>query len=107
MPPQTGAELAYGAFDFGLSPEQEDRAARLHRECLIIDCLFQGPLGYQSLSGAVEERYEALWADAGPATARYAAFLLGYELALELPEQAVRWREIWLGSGITGGTVSS
>ena len=103
MPPQTGAELGYGAFDFGLSPEQEDRAASLHRECLIIDCLFQGPLGYQSLSGAVEERYETLWADAGPATARYAAFLLGYELALELPEQAVQWREIWLGSGITGG----
>jgi membrane dipeptidase len=103
MPPQTGAELAYGAFDFGLSPEQEDWAARLHRECLIVDCLFQGPLGYQSLSGAVEGRYEALWADARPATARYGAFLLGYELALELPEQAAQWREIWLGSGITGG----
>jgi membrane dipeptidase len=103
MPPHTGAELAYGAFDFGLTPEQEDRAARLHHECLIIDCLFQGPLGYQSLSGAVEERYEALWADAGPAAARYAAFLLGYQLALEPGEQAQEWREIWLGSGITGG----
>jgi membrane dipeptidase len=103
MPPQTGAELAYGAFDFGLSPEQEDRAARLHRECLIIDCLFQGPLGYQSLSGAIEERYETLWAEAGPAAARYSAFLLGYQLALEIPEQAEEWREVWLGAGITGG----
>lgn len=103
MPPQTGAQLSYGTFEFGLSREQEDRATRLHQECLIIDCLFQGPLGYQSLSGEVEERYEALWAEAGPADARYAAFLLGYQLALEIPDQAEAWRDLWLGSGITGG----
>jgi membrane dipeptidase len=103
MPPRTGAQLTYGTFDFGLGREQEDRAIRLHQECLIIDCLFQGPLGYDSLSGDIEERYEALWAEAGPAAARYAAFLLGYELALGIPTQAEAWRENWLGSGITGG----
>jgi membrane dipeptidase len=100
---KTAAEPAYGMFEFGLSREQEERAARLHRECLIIDCLFQGPLGYESLSGEIESRYERLWSEAGPAAARYAAFLLGYQLALEIPEQAEEWRAIWLGSGITGG----
>jgi membrane dipeptidase len=33
----------YGVFDFGLTEEQEARAARLHRESVIIDLLFQGP----------------------------------------------------------------
>lgn len=103
MSPETAAQPTYGAFDFGLRRDQEERAARLHRECLIIDCLFQGPLGYASLSGAIEERYERLWSEAGPSAARYAAFLLGYELALEIPNQQDEWRELWLGSGITGG----
>ena len=35
----------YGTFDFGLTAEQEERAARLHKESLIIDLLYQGPLG--------------------------------------------------------------
>lgn len=33
----------YGVFDFGLTQEQEDRAARLHRDSVVVDLLFQGP----------------------------------------------------------------
>lgn len=38
----------FGAYDFGLSEEQEARARRLHAESIIIDTLFQGPCGYRS-----------------------------------------------------------
>lgn len=37
----------FGTFDFGLDDAQEERAARLHRECVIVDALFQGPVGYR------------------------------------------------------------
>ncbi len=37
----------FGTFDFGLDEAQEERAARLHRECIIVDALFQGPVGYR------------------------------------------------------------
>jgi membrane dipeptidase len=35
----------FGDYDFGLTDEQEERAARLHHESIIIDTLFQGPCG--------------------------------------------------------------
>ena len=37
----------FGTFNFGLDDAQEERAARLHRECVIVDALFQGPVGYR------------------------------------------------------------
>ena len=35
----------FGKYDFGLSQEEEERAARIHEESIIIDMLFQGPCG--------------------------------------------------------------
>ncbi|MFE0148580.1 dipeptidase [Nonomuraea sp. NPDC059007] len=35
--------VSYGTFDFGLTAEQEERAARLHRDSIICDLLYQGP----------------------------------------------------------------
>jgi membrane dipeptidase len=40
--------MEYANFDFGLTSEQEERARRLHRESIVIDILFQGPVGAQS-----------------------------------------------------------
>ena len=37
----------FGVFDFGLDEAQEERAARLHRDCVVVDALFQGPVGYR------------------------------------------------------------
>jgi hypothetical protein len=34
---KTNQKPAPGKFDFGLTGEQEDRAARLHSECTIVD----------------------------------------------------------------------
>ena len=41
----------FGVFDFGLSEEQEQRAARLHAESIVIDLLFQGPCGNRAYAG--------------------------------------------------------
>lgn len=38
-----GAATEYGRFDFGLSPDQEQRAQRLHESSVIVDLHFQGP----------------------------------------------------------------
>lgn len=35
------------SYDFGLSPEQEERAKELHDQAIVIDMLFQGPLSPQ------------------------------------------------------------
>ena len=97
-------KTAYGTFDFGLDEAQEGRAARLHRESVIVDCLYQGPLGYESLGGEVEERYEAAWTEAPNVIAAHeATSALGYEMALAEPAVADLWRDVWLGAGITGG----
>jgi hypothetical protein len=40
--------VQFGVFDFGLRPEQEERARRLHAESIVIDLLFQGPCGYRT-----------------------------------------------------------
>jgi membrane dipeptidase len=40
-------DTTFGAFDFGLSAEDEARADHLHTEALIIDLMFLGPCGYR------------------------------------------------------------
>jgi membrane dipeptidase len=90
----------FGRFDFGLSEEQEERAARLHRDSIVIDMLFQGPVGYRAY-------YEQLLA----AIAEEAADTPGekYEAALTGPIRAAmrgefaEFEETWVGSGITAG----
>jgi membrane dipeptidase len=49
----------FATFDFGLSAEQEQRAARLHGESIIIDMLFQGPCGYRSFTADLEAELHA------------------------------------------------
>jgi membrane dipeptidase len=45
------ASEQFGVYDFGLSPDQEQRARRLHAESVIVDMLFQGPCGYRTYAG--------------------------------------------------------
>jgi membrane dipeptidase len=40
----------FANFDYGLSAEQEARAARVHAETIVIDMFFQGPVSYLSYS---------------------------------------------------------
>jgi membrane dipeptidase len=92
---------AFGTWDFGLTEEQEERAARLHRESVIVDLLFQGPLGYRAydedLLAAVTGRQQGK----APADAYFEAVNAPVRRALEgrLPSFEQTWRE----SGITAG----
>ncbi len=92
----------YGTFDFGLTPEQEARAASLHRESLIIDTLFQGPCGPHSFT---EEMIEELKAD----FERHKDAPRGLWTAVAMPvRRAIKgefpeFKENWDASGITAG----
>ena len=47
-------------YDFGLTPEQEAHAKELHDSSIILDMLFQGPVGTYSLPEGAEEELLAL-----------------------------------------------
>lgn len=42
-------------YEFGLTPEQEERAKKIHDESIVIDMLFQGPIGTHSIPEEVNE----------------------------------------------------
>jgi membrane dipeptidase len=90
----------FGIFDFGLSAEQEERAARLQQTSIIIDLLFQGPCGYRSFTQEMEEELDAAYAS-DPNDIAY------YRRAVRTPiEYALRgacddFLTCWDGSGIT------
>src|SRR5262249_42708605 len=93
---------AFGSYDFGLAPDAEARAQRLHAESGIIDILFQGPCGYRAFSPEHQEEIER----AGAGTEALSAGLvvsgrvnLGRLLSGEWPES----RQVWEASGITAG----
>ena len=45
----------FGRFDYGLTPEEEDRAAGLHAESIVIDQLWWGPCTQLSLTPEMEQ----------------------------------------------------
>lgn len=89
-----------GAFDFGLTPAEEDRARRLHETSQVIDMLFQMPGGaaiFDHLpAGALDRALEgktSLWD-------RYSTALrTPFDLALSGECQVVR--DWWRQSGLT------
>jgi membrane dipeptidase len=90
----------FGRYDFGLTAEQEERAARLHRDSIVIDMLFQGPLGYRAYDEAMLERIAAVAGDR-PEEQYEAAVVEPIRAALrgEFPE----FEQTWVESGITAG----
>ncbi|MGW6455166.1 dipeptidase [Streptomyces sp. NPDC055078] len=93
----------FGRHPFGLSADAEERAARLHRESVIVDLLFQGPCG------------PAAFTDAMVAAVREHAdrhgMLEAWVLAFGMPGRAAAaggyrvYEDCWRASGITAGTV--
>ena len=55
-------------YDFSLTAEQEARARTLHESSIILDMLFQGPVGTYSLPEGAEEELLALHRKPAPAT---------------------------------------
>lgn len=92
----------FGNWDFGLNAEQEERAARLHAESIIIDTLFQGPCGYRSFNEEMTAQLQAEYARHGnPMKGLYSAMKLPIRLAVDgvFPE----FEACWKASGITAG----
>jgi len=92
----------YRPFDFGLTSAQEERAAKLHREAIIIDMLFQGPLTTLNYPEFLTAKIENAVAEGLPRAESVNAALAEPSFAAargELPE----FREAWFASGITGG----
>lgn len=89
-------------FTFGLDEAQENRAAQLHRESLIIDLLYQGPIGPETFPLELEEEIHEMLT-----TSPRDVFSL-YKLMSEPVRRAVankldQFRTQWLASGVTGG----
>lgn len=91
---------AFGSYDFRLCAAEEARAARLHRDSIIIDTLFQGPCGYRSFTPAVLAHMRELPA-AGPTEQYFAAVFAPVRAALH--GHSSEFRECWQRSGITAG----
>ena len=93
----------FGQFDFGLTDEQEKRAASLHAESTIVDMLFQGPCGYRSFDDAMTRELEDAWS-----TDR--DLVRGWNRVIDLPVRRAldgassEFETCWKASGITAGT---
>jgi len=93
---------AFGTYDFGLTPDQEARARRLHAQSVIIDMLFLGPCGYRSFTPEMERQLDEEWErDHNPAEVLRSAKLMPITRALRGEFPALK--ECWDASGITGG----
>lgn len=92
----------FGAFDFGLDAHQEERAAQLHRESIVVDALFQGPVGFRAFDDDMNKRLRAGFAAKRDVLgALYDGLELPTRLAVGGQCDAVK--EHWDASGITCG----
>lgn len=89
-------------YGFGLDAAQEERAQRLHDESIIIDMLFQGPIGPAAYTGEMEEQVKANLEEHHDykKNMRWAVALAARNAVRgELPE----FKEWWDASGVTAG----
>jgi membrane dipeptidase len=97
-----------GAFDFGLTAEQEQRAATLHSESIVWDWLSQhvgGPNIYKAYPDELQAEFRELMAAAGSGMAAYGqALRWPYRLAMEGRSDLIR--DWYVQSGMTVGTYS-
>jgi membrane dipeptidase len=92
----------FGAFDFGLEPEEETRARRLHSESMIVDMLFMGPCGYRAYTDEMVHELQEDWQEHRNAWRVFSAGSL----------QPIRWalrgefpgfKACWDASGVVAG----
>jgi membrane dipeptidase len=92
----------YGTFDFGLTNEQETRASRLHQESLIIDLLYQGPIGPDAYPEELADELRDYWKSSMNLVAT-----LGEAIMLPIRRGAEgrlsQFRDQWFESGLTAG----
>ena len=92
----------FGVFDFGLDEQQEERARRLHEQSIIIDTLFQGPVGYRVYD---EEMNQALRAKFEAHRDLERGFREGFAAPIRLAAQGRldAFKDHWDQSGVTCG----
>ena len=92
-----------GAYDFGLSDAQEERARRLYDAAIVIDFAFQHPGGYR-----VFER-EPFKSGYLHMVGKYSGLELLEKLAFKFPYECDLdlMRELWAQSGVTVGLVDA
>jgi membrane dipeptidase len=94
---------APGQWPFGLSDEEEARAARLHRDSIIVDMMNQHPGGKNIFAEYDQEMLKTRLADLEPGFIGMArAIFLPYELALEGESDLIK--DWWFASGVDVGT---
>ena len=89
-------------FEFGLDEAQERRAARLHRDSVIIDLLYQGPMGPDHFFSGFEQKVLARMARVGRDVAGLFE-LVSMPVRLAVSGQLQQFHDAWLASGLTGG----
>lgn len=92
----------YGHFEFGLTADQEKRAARLHRNTVIIDLLYQGPLGPRFYPEDLSRELKAYWDSKRDL---FGTLIEGVSLPMRRAAQGklAIFRDHWIRSGLTGG----
>jgi membrane dipeptidase len=94
--------MAPKLFDFGLDNAQEERARRLHQESIIIDMLFQGPVGSAVYTEEMVEQIKAdferhhdYW--------RNMIWAIGLPIRMAARGEFPEFKEWWDASGVTAG----
>lgn len=88
----------FADYDFGLTEAEEARAARLYRESIVVDGLYQGPYGYRAFTDTMVARLQADPANQDLLGALRSCRDLVHETiaAGDFP-----YRELWEASGLT------
>lgn len=95
----------FADFDFGLGAAEEERAARLHAESIVIDVLFQGPVGYRAYTADLLDGIRAAREKDGPGAGYFAA--VSGPIREAVAGRSKEFQDTWEASGITGGNRQS
>jgi membrane dipeptidase len=96
--------VTFGTYDFGLSASDEERAARLHTESVIVDVIWWGPVTYRSFTPLMNARLRSAFDDHRDVDRLITdAQRLPGRMAIsgEFPD----YQSLWDASGVTAGHV--
>jgi len=93
---------AFGVFDFGLDEQQEQRARKLHEESIIVDALFQGPVGYRVYDDELNAELRASFESHKDRMRAFRDSLVA-PVRLAVQGRFDAFKEHWDASGVTCG----
>ncbi|MCJ7626332.1 MAG: dipeptidase [Anaerolineaceae bacterium] len=89
-------------FDYGLDEAQEERARQLHKESIIIDMLFQGPISTPVYTAEMEAEIKEKYEEHRDIERSFDEAII-QPIYLAVKDEFPQFREWWDVSGITGG----